>query len=409
MVPAEEDGSRPKARDDPANPFVAFRRFADEQMSNLVSGIFGVWAPSHLSPPSSNRVSQDHHAWLQLAQHSLRHETEEAIRILDVYTNACKDIQKDSQTAVQDDSKPLRCPYRPPGQEVTLKRRPAHHELPSTGSGDYLPSSVLAAPLLRKDFPSVPSEYLLYSPYSPIHLDRHRVLSNQGMQWREAFEDLLAVQDGDGQSCAEEDINWSTVDWVSQTMELAMPEEDWDERNRRVNLAPWRYKCMKSRSPAERQLENNVAEREPKLVQRIGDQDGEQITELDLYNQKFSPGHEEFSNPLNSFSKSHSRSIRHAQYDSDPSNNDSANPSILSTLTTTERTTLLDGSVHTKVVLKKRFSDGREESIQTTHTQNPTPNLKYQPPTETIESQVSNANSSEPVCKAKKTKGWFWS
>ena len=44
-------------------------------------------------------------------------------------------------------------------------------------------------------------------------------------------------------------------------------------------------------------------------------------------------------------------------------------PSVLSTLTTTERTIAPDGTVTTKVVLKKRFADGREESTETVHTQ----------------------------------------
>lgn len=46
-----------------------------------------------------------------------------------------------------------------------------------------------------------------------------------------------------------------------------------------------------------------------------------------------------------------------------------ARPSVLSTLTTTERTIAPDGTVTTKVVLKKRFADGREESSETVHTQ----------------------------------------
>lgn len=43
-------------------------------------------------------------------------------------------------------------------------------------------------------------------------------------------------------------------------------------------------------------------------------------------------------------------------------------PAILSTLTTTERTTLPDSPVTTKTVLKKRFADMREERIETVHT-----------------------------------------
>ncbi|KAH4844030.1 hypothetical protein HBI24_216380 [Parastagonospora nodorum] len=82
-------------------------------------------------------------------------------------------------------------------------------------------------------------------------------------------------------------------------------------------------------------------------------------------------------------------------------------PSILSTLTTTERTVAPDGSVTTKVVLKKRFADGREESSETVHTQRgqePEPWATRQTP------EVRNYNNNDEVQgKEKKSSGWFWS
>ena len=83
-------------------------------------------------------------------------------------------------------------------------------------------------------------------------------------------------------------------------------------------------------------------------------------------------------------------------------------PSIISTLTTTERITHPDGSVHTKMVLKKRFADGREESTETTHTtkdQQAKPLQKISPKPE--ESNLETA--AETVNSNTKTKGWFWS
>lgn len=89
-------------------------------------------------------------------------------------------------------------------------------------------------------------------------------------------------------------------------------------------------------------------------------------------------------------------------------NAENGKPSIISTLTTTERTTLPDGTVHTKMVLKKRFADGREESSETTHT-----TKEQQPP------QQQKAIERPPTTKVGKTdeadkpaqnkKGWFWS
>lgn len=67
-------------------------------------------------------------------------------------------------------------------------------------------------------------------------------------------------------------------------------------------------------------------------------------------------------------------------------------PDVLSALTTTQTTRLPDGTVTTKVVLKKRFSDGREETTERVHT--------------------SNEKSEQPdhrVEESPKKKGWFWS
>jgi hypothetical protein len=79
-------------------------------------------------------------------------------------------------------------------------------------------------------------------------------------------------------------------------------------------------------------------------------------------------------------------------------------PSILSTLTTTERTVAPDGSVTTKVVLKKRFADGREESTETVHTQRGHESDPW------ASSQMPQTKPREDgQDKEKKWGGWFWS
>lgn len=82
-------------------------------------------------------------------------------------------------------------------------------------------------------------------------------------------------------------------------------------------------------------------------------------------------------------------------------NVDGTQPSILSTLTTTERSVAPDGSVTTKVVLKKRFADGREESSETVHTQRGHEMKPW---------QASRAPQMEKAGEeSKKSSGWFWS
>ncbi|KAH7135799.1 hypothetical protein B0J11DRAFT_426797 [Dendryphion nanum] len=80
-------------------------------------------------------------------------------------------------------------------------------------------------------------------------------------------------------------------------------------------------------------------------------------------------------------------------------------PSILSTLTTTERTVAPDGTITTKVVLKRRFADGKEESTETVHThrgdgQDQDPWKAFQ------EAELPVQVKQE---SPEKKRGWFWS
>jgi hypothetical protein len=89
-----------------------------------------------------------------------------------------------------------------------------------------------------------------------------------------------------------------------------------------------------------------------------------------------------------------------------PTSNDEK-PSILSTLTTTERTVAPDGSVTTKMVLKKRFVDGREETTETVHMQR---GQETGPCNTGRDVHVSNpGKNSESETKEKTKGGWFWS
>jgi hypothetical protein len=85
-----------------------------------------------------------------------------------------------------------------------------------------------------------------------------------------------------------------------------------------------------------------------------------------------------------------------------PKDEELRRPDILSQLTTTHTTRLPDGTVTTKVTLKQRFADGREEqheSVQTTHEKDGQSDLE-----DSAEQKPSNAKA------GRETKnGWFWS
>lgn len=68
-------------------------------------------------------------------------------------------------------------------------------------------------------------------------------------------------------------------------------------------------------------------------------------------------------------------------------------PTVISTMTRTERVRLPDGSTQKKTVWTKRFSDGREESNETTEVLNP-------PHGQNSTGDSSSANRKET--------GWFW-
>jgi hypothetical protein len=123
-------------------------------------------------------------------------------------------------------------------------------------------------------------------------------------------------------------------------------------------------------------------------------------TELDQYESYSAAGH------------SVERLILKALMGQDPSQESPEAPqengqcNVLATLTTTEQVTDSDGKVHTKVVLKKVFSDGTEESTETIH--------KSQSP---VQRAIQSNDRSEKMTKSEDTnnqlgtagRGWFWS
>lgn len=77
----------------------------------------------------------------------------------------------------------------------------------------------------------------------------------------------------------------------------------------------------------------------------------------------------------------------------------SKKPDIISTLTTTQTTRLPDGTVTTKVVLKQRFVDGREETTESFHTRNEAHS----------DEAPQRDDKSQRDEKSTTKRGWFWS
>ncbi|KAK4697006.1 hypothetical protein P7C71_g1017, partial [Lecanoromycetidae sp. Uapishka_2] len=410
MAPSDEETDRQRAHDDAANPFISFRRFADEQMSNLMHNVFG------LSSTSPDRRIQDYQTWLREARESrdrLNRETEEADRIMDLYTKAHKEGQDPAQEeiheAIRDYTDDLRCPYRPAELEMPFER-PRHHSWQSDSSHPST-RALFGTPLHREIFgdliAGMPIAYLLYSPYSPVKLEQEQALRDHGIDWREAFEDLVATQKGQEMPPdTSHRTSESSTDWVQSMMSMLVGERKEINQKRDEAQEALREKVaevikempellcsLMHEDP--RQTENDATEDryrdnfEPECTK-----EEEQPTELDIYNHFL--GREQPSG-----AKATARSVAHLQHETTPAETDNKKPSILSTLTTTERTTLQDGTVHTKTVLKKRFSDGREVETETVHTQSASPQKASQ--------QNFRNKNDDGEGRGKTSKGWFWS
>ena len=442
MAPSKEYREQQRTQDEPTNPFVAFRRFADEQMSTLLNSIFSLQTPFGSSSSSPDRSRKDYQAWLQEARDSrdrLDREAQEMEKIMDVYTRAHNEqqgpatTQENVQQPVSEDYKPLRCPYRPIEQEVPTNSHPlpfsevdrhvTSHNTPLPPFGMTLPRDFLATSLLGQQTPSISVAYLIFSPYSPARLEQSPALRERGVKWREAFEDLLAVQSGQDISTeASKPPSTSTSDWLSDMIGIALREngsnmQERHQASRSTSEVVRRQPGFLDRFAASRQPENDADEDDDDKwyfdEEEDDDDDEEEITELDLYNRFLGFGSTASEpDPIPSIlGQSASRSFAHLQHDSTPATESESNkPSILSTLTTTERTTLQDGTVHTKVVLKKKFSDGREESTETVHTQNPVPQGVAQ--TQQIakgRERDDGKSDRKQEGKENKSRGWFWS
>ncbi|KAF2465169.1 uncharacterized protein BDR25DRAFT_306811 [Lindgomyces ingoldianus] len=235
--------------------------------------------------------------------------------------------------------------------------------------------------------------------YSPRALEENAELTKAGLQWRDAFEDLVRAERGAplipaerlGQSNHVPYNQWVRRFWQP---DFASSEPAWEPRRGYPKRVPWEGEETSEEPSYEYGHDHEDQHDDPPTPKpsRGKFTEGEPPTELEAYERLLGP----------------------APTQSETAN--AARPSILSTLTTTERTVSPDGSVTTKVVLKKRFQDGREESSETVHTQrgqDTEPQVQDQwkamqeaqfpgsPKRSEIEQEMSKSKGSKS--------GWFWS
>ena len=308
--------------------------------------------------------------------------------------------------------------------------------------------------------------YILRSRYSPLHLEHDKQLGYQGATWRAAFEDLISLENGYGLSespLESSNSSETSCQWLRKIISMGARKREWHAKEGDSHTQPCGTISNLTNGIKEAHKSNGAGNVEADTSQGVGngseelskllricfgdvpldvkrgvqkandtqmmddddddddeaeedqemsnddgeddedgdyddDNDDDDATELDLY-ERFGEQQQPTSRDTTK-----SRILAHLQHDSNPiASNERDIPSVLSTLTTTEKTTLKDGTTHTKIVLKKRFSDGREESTETLHTQNPLPKEQYRSTSDDAKQQDSKEK------KGNERKGWFWS
>lgn len=254
--------------------------------------------------------------------------------------------------------------------------------------------------LLKPEF--VPGREMFADvPYAPYTLERDSMLTNSGICWRDAFEDLLRTQQGKpliperqrGQSIKTPYTTWAQRVYHSSFQQQKTEQDPFNILMHRLqewalgpDPIPWKEE--KSDDDELSYEYSHDAEDEHDEPSQNG---SEPKTELEAYERLLS-----------------------SQSSETPTSN---KPSVLSTLTTTERTVAPDGSVTTKIVLKKRFADGNEETSSTVHTQRggDVEAASNDPWKALMQSQLQSQSSTsksdgqEKQGEKGKKNGWFWS
>jgi hypothetical protein len=235
--------------------------------------------------------------------------------------------------------------------------------------------------------PAWPIPYILFSSYSPLNLERRLPgpdgpgdLRFMSKNWRDAFEDLMRTQTGKEMLTRSNNKSSSSSSTADQAQDTQLNGGEWIRALiARGSIGDWKEADESSSWTSEPQIATRVEELDRDEDPPTHDRNHTSVrfstessepTEMDMYESLWG---------LSEHSHEQDKHIPKPQYKpnppattttstptpAQPTTDDAKSNSIISTLTTTTRTLLPDGSVQTKVVLKKRFGDGREEVKET--------------------------------------------
>ncbi|KAJ5176838.1 uncharacterized protein N7482_002715 [Penicillium canariense] len=459
--------------EDESNPFVAFRRFADEQVSSVLQSITGL--PSSVSPPQPDHwtIFTDDKAYNSMKfRQSDGDSTNNAGE--QNYTsgggaesrssgnrNDNDNSNNNGGTSLTESSQTKRSVDMEPKNSQSRQRR-------SREPFDPLGLDALSFPLFTQPFPmnsifsismppifqhfddQWPLNYITFSPYSPLHLERQardRAHQEKGVfsslvsslqresdrdpnepQWREAFEDLLRLENGknlldqDRLAAGRTESEWDWLKGMVKRGSMGNRFEFVSGLNNHGSIGAHGDENHPDKIPVEGKeylganAEYDEADDELALYERF-------MQDLEVWHREFSqgitrsnilhslledrrahahPGRPQFEDKqgnddneswLDLVSGGHRKSVPETP-DEMILADDTSSSRIISTMSRTERTRLPDGSIQTKKVVTKRYADGREEtdsSVETTH-----------PHSGNVDSSDSGENGTKP------NNGWFW-
>jgi len=415
------DSSRRDSPWDEDNPFIAFRKFADEQFSALVAGFNSI--PDLMTDVRAKAESQ-RSAWEQQAVEDHKRVTAAALHQT---SSPWQSVFNHSRSPVSE----------PPNPEAREAARALLLQARNANLG-VNPTRILRLfkddphPLSLDDHQWLSVEWFALSPYSPTNIETEAHLHQQGSMWRAAFEDLMSAELGKEQRAHSAWTNkrndqklynsWgqAPVDWMLglQCRGILPPQLPSLYQLRDKKAMDQEYAAVVNGKRTMDFPSFNVAYDLERLATEIGtfdeDERAEQMreqtqansekkqaeSELDLY--------EAFLGKAGRDAKSNDDNVAQSVPRQDPQTVQKPNVTaskILSTLSTTETITLPDGTVTTKVVMKKRFADGREESTETVSTNHAQEKASVQAPPRASE----NASAEDREGRSKDKKGWFWS
>ncbi|KAF2702843.1 hypothetical protein K504DRAFT_486146 [Pleomassaria siparia CBS 279.74] len=245
--------------------------------------------------------------------------------------------------------------------------------------------------------------------YSPRALENNQDLKKAGVPWRDAFEDLVRSVRGAPLIPSEklgssEDMSYDR--WTRRFWDREHGQRERKDTAQYPKPVPWEGEET-SEEPSYEYAHDHEDQHDEPPSPKVAHFEFPATTTatVPLANSVATPATE---------LEAYERLLRPTGPTTEPKS--AVRTSLLSTLTTTERTVAPDGTTTTKVVLKKRFADGREESSETVHTQRGQETDSSQDPWKALKepqfpSPTDRESASQELAKkdAEKKKGWFWS